>query len=399
MRNFKLTSEVLIPLVLAVLGHFARDARVTVAAVIGIILFPLTLIGIIVVITIVLGIAFGAKPVSEEYWKLNEPQMLHGAIVAWGEKLLLKGEVFNVNQEADNLLGHLFPRLSRSIFYPAKLQSFRAIIRSNFEKINSTMSAQQSLAAQTEYEIRQLRAEEHEKQLLKDMLIPHSKLTENFLRVAYEATLQIDEYGDFNGEAFDRELMRFLAKLEKKDPALGINMREIKKRRMRGYQLDSKMALIIQDLKDQFAAYQRSRAMSRATEPVPNQVKMSGIEFERWICDSIRSFGASEARLTKATGDQGADILFEHLGLRVAVQAKSWSGSVGNKAVQEAHSAKSFYDCHAAWVMTPSTFTASARTLAHRLNVLLIDGSTLNDFKGAFDQYFTSMRGLKNGSR
>lgn len=75
---------------------------------------------------------------------------------------------------------------------------------------------------------------------------------------------------------------------------------------------------------------------------------------------------------TPKSGDQGADVLIEKAGERTVVQAKLYSDSVGNKAVQEAIAARSHFRCHAAIVVTNSVFTPSAKQLAESSDVQLI---------------------------
>jgi restriction system protein len=63
------------------------------------------------------------------------------------------------------------------------------------------------------------------------------------------------------------------------------------------------------------------------------------------------------------------------------VQCKAWSGSVGNSAVQEAISARSFYAADFAAVVSDGNFTTSARELAARSHVVLFraDGLKMLD--------------------
>lgn len=64
----------------------------------------------------------------------------------------------------------------------------------------------------------------------------------------------------------------------------------------------------------------------------------------------------------------------------MAVQAKGYVGhTVGNGAIQQAHTGKTFYGCQSAVVITNSTFTVAARELAERLDCKLIDGSQIPD--------------------
>ena len=98
---------------------------------------------------------------------------------------------------------------------------------------------------------------------------------------------------------------------------------------------------------------------------------MDPIEFERRCAEAMRLAGWT-ARTTKGSGDQGVDVLAERDGVRVVLQCKRYSNSVGNKAVQEAFAAKTFAKAQHAAVVTNSKFTSSARTLAASTEVLLL---------------------------
>jgi restriction endonuclease Mrr len=76
--------------------------------------------------------------------------------------------------------------------------------------------------------------------------------------------------------------------------------------------------------------------------------------------------------VTPASGDQGADVFAEKGDQRVVIQAKFHRAPVGNKAVQEAHSAKAHYRATAAVVVGNSRFTPSAQQLAQSTGVSLL---------------------------
>ena len=78
---------------------------------------------------------------------------------------------------------------------------------------------------------------------------------------------------------------------------------------------------------------------------------------------------------TKVTGDQGVDLIVSHGRIRLAVQAKGYAGSVGNKAVQEVVAGRIYYQCTHSAVITNSSFTKSAQELAEKTDCILIDGS------------------------
>ena len=104
---------------------------------------------------------------------------------------------------------------------------------------------------------------------------------------------------------------------------------------------------------------------------------MSGIEFEVYVSGLLIQLGFTDVRSTPATNDQGADLLAKKEGRTVVIQAKRYASPVGNSAVQEVVSALHFYSGDEGWVVTNSTFTQSARELAQRAGIRLIDGHEL----------------------
>jgi hypothetical protein len=109
-----------------------------------------------------------------------------------------------------------------------------------------------------------------------------------------------------------------------------------------------------------------------------NSLHMDGRQFEEYIAWLLRKLGYSEVSTTRGSGDHGADVLATKDDVRIAIQAKKWESSVGNKAVQEVFAATRHYGADVGWVITNSTFTPHARELAHSCGVRLIDGHELN---------------------
>lgn len=105
--------------------------------------------------------------------------------------------------------------------------------------------------------------------------------------------------------------------------------------------------------------------------------KMSGYEFE-WFCAKLlRKIGYYNVLVTQSSSDQGIDVLAEKDGIRFAIQCKHYSGTVGNKAVQEAYAGCRYYDCDVPIVMTNSYFSDSAKQLANKNQVILWDRNIL----------------------
>lgn len=104
---------------------------------------------------------------------------------------------------------------------------------------------------------------------------------------------------------------------------------------------------------------------------------MEGHDFEYFCADLLRRDGFSEVSVTKGSGDQGVDVLATKGGIKYAIQCKNYASALGNTPVQEVNAGKTFYNCHVGVVMTNSTFTPGAISLANATGVLLWDRSTL----------------------
>jgi len=104
----------------------------------------------------------------------------------------------------------------------------------------------------------------------------------------------------------------------------------------------------------------------------------TGAEYEQYCAEILRKAGW-KARVTAATGDQGADIVAERHGRRVILQCKLYSKPVGNKAVQEVVSAKIHEQADEAVVVSNTTFTKSARQLANTTGARLLHHDELSE--------------------
>lgn len=90
---------------------------------------------------------------------------------------------------------------------------------------------------------------------------------------------------------------------------------------------------------------------------------MNGNEFEHFICELFNKMGY-KSNVTKQSGDQGLDVIAVKNGKRIGIQAKCYSYTVGNSAVQEVVAGKNFYHCDKVLVITNNYFTSSAKELA-----------------------------------
>ncbi len=101
------------------------------------------------------------------------------------------------------------------------------------------------------------------------------------------------------------------------------------------------------------------------------------LEYEKEIATRLKKLGFN-AHATKGSGDQGADVLADKNGVSFAIQCKMYSNPVGNKAVQEANTARDFYKCDYAAVITSAGYTKSARQAANACNVILLNESEIS---------------------
>jgi hypothetical protein len=106
---------------------------------------------------------------------------------------------------------------------------------------------------------------------------------------------------------------------------------------------------------------------------------LRAVPFEDFVGEVFELLGYRVEK-TKASGDQGIDIIAEGNKRRIGVQCKGYESSVGNSAVQEAYAGKAFYGCNSCAVITNSVFTRGANELAAKLGCILIDENRMVSF-------------------
>lgn len=143
--------------------------------------------------------------------------------------------------------------------------------------------------------------------------------------------------------------------------------------------LTTQIKAMIDELKPQ-VEYELLRKKLKE-EPVetfkfPDIDSMTGIELEEFLVELFSRANYS-IYTTKTTGDNGVDLIIEKHGIRTAIQAKCYSNSVGNSAVQEVVAGMAFYGCKNSMVITSNYFTKAAIELAKANNVVLWDRDKL----------------------
>ena len=105
---------------------------------------------------------------------------------------------------------------------------------------------------------------------------------------------------------------------------------------------------------------------------------MDGKEFEQYIATLFTKMGYV-TEITKHSGDQGIDVIAKKGNKSIGIQAKCYSGTVGNSAVQEVASGKAYYKVDKVMVITNNEFTPAAKELAQANNVVLWDRNILKE--------------------
>jgi hypothetical protein len=201
-------------------------------------------------------------------------------------------------------------------------------------------------------------------------------LIDKFLEIAERKVSIIDDYGDENWDVLPVEIEAVLIKIAKRN---GKSDKDIKDFFKKGYTwgLGEEYAWLKGKLNKTFREYHQAQ---KAKPTNGTELKnLSGVEFEVWISKVLKENGFADVRGTPATGDQGADLIAKKDGRTIIIQAKRYQGAVGNKAVQEVISAVQFYGGDEGWVITNSTFTPSAKALAQKSNIKLVDGRMLEN--------------------
>lgn len=129
------------------------------------------------------------------------------------------------------------------------------------------------------------------------------------------------------------------------------------------------------DIKEKLQTKQKRKINTYTIDDVD---LMSGNEFEEFVGMLFKKMGYS-SQVTKQSGDQGLDVIAIRNGIKIGVQAKCYSNTVGNSAVQEAVAGKSFYNCDKVVVITNNYFTQSAVELAQSNNVILWNRDMLKE--------------------
>jgi len=174
-------------------------------------------------------------------------------------------------------------------------------------------------------------------------------------------TLRHDDYGNLIADQWLKEINYFMDKVVA--PVIfSLGSKEVKT------YATMRSALVIQ-----VANVIESEKSAETFTLGPN---LTPTDYEKYCAQQLISAGWM-ANTTKASGDQGTDIIAIKGHIRLVVQCKLYSQPVGNKAVQEVAAARTHEQADFAAVVTNSRYTYSAQQLATTNQVLLLHHSDL----------------------
>lgn len=107
--------------------------------------------------------------------------------------------------------------------------------------------------------------------------------------------------------------------------------------------------------------------------------QMKGEEFEELLQVQLKRQGW-KLQLTARTGDGGADLIgSDPSGRKTVIQAKRWKATVGVKAVQEVHTARSLFHAERALIITNRSLSKQAWEMAKELHIEVWGRNAVND--------------------
>jgi restriction system protein len=134
------------------------------------------------------------------------------------------------------------------------------------------------------------------------------------------------------------------------------------------------MSVASRSAADELAAA-RLRALSMA-----NVDALNGIEFEHYAAALLVNEGFTDVQVTRASGDNGVDIMATRSEKRYAIQAKRYKGTVSRRAVSDAVAGMLPYGCNACMVITSGHLSPKAMDFARAHQCEIVDRDVLADW-------------------
>ena len=123
---------------------------------------------------------------------------------------------------------------------------------------------------------------------------------------------------------------------------------------------------------------------------------MNVSEFEKYLEKLFISLDYKVVR-TPGSRDMGADLILKSQSKIIAVEAKRWTGSIGNSVIRSIAGGMQYHNADEGWVITNSVFTELAYKQAQASGIKLIDGHNLKKIQEDAYQNLTKPELPKKG--
>jgi restriction system protein len=173
--------------------------------------------------------------------------------------------------------------------------------------------------------------------------------------------LKTDDYGNVNPKPWTDEIARFI------NSNILPKLSQEERNALKGKWSDVATDLIEGPVADRNASLERELSYDESMSPTM---------FEHYCASLLRKAGWA-CDVTKASGDQGVDVVATKNGTKIALQCKKYGSPVGNAAVQEVAAARIHVGATVAAVVSNTGYTRSARELAARTKTLLLHHAEL----------------------
>lgn len=206
----------------------------------------------------------------------------------------------------------------------------------------------------------------------------YNSLIEKFFEITERKVSIIDDYWDENWNELNKQIDTLLNKILEKEKSYEYKIPYQTTFFDNWVYLD--LNILKQKLAEEFRKYHEEHKQKHINFNKDSIAEMTWVDFEVYLSKKFTDLWYEVAG-TPTTWDQWADLIIKKNWKKIIIQAKRFTGSVWNKAVQEVVWAMNYYKGDDWYVITNSYFTNSAKALAQKSNVKLIDWHDLKNLE------------------
>lgn len=208
----------------------------------------------------------------------------------------------------------------------------------------------------------------------------YDSLIEKFYTITDRKVSILDDYGDKNWDELENQLYTVICKIGKLEWFPEASVREWKKSKYIG---SEELRELMNSLRVKFKLFHKNQNSSYKQLDLEDISTMSWIDFEVYVWKLFNDIWYS-ITWTSASWDQWADLIASKNWKTTIIQVKRYNSNVWNKAVQEVIWAIKYYNWDNWCVVTNSKYTKSAKELAQKNNIILIEWYDLNKLNNYF---------------